>query len=147
MQPIFERRAQRAAESLMENESLTEGLDTEAANILLNWGIEHARNIAWDTTEVIDEDQAQTIMYSRLRALRRMMSLVTTLICYRSSLDAASLANSLEQIIAQAGTVYDPDFNAPDEAHLVPLLQAPLNPPEAWITSLCAMLDNKTANA
>ena len=31
MQPIFERRAQRAAESLMENESLTESLDTEAA--------------------------------------------------------------------------------------------------------------------
>jgi len=31
MQPIFERRAQRAAECLMENESLTEDSDTEVA--------------------------------------------------------------------------------------------------------------------
>jgi hypothetical protein len=146
MQPILERRAQRAAESLMDNESLTEGLDTEAANILLSWGIEHARNIAWDTSEVLDEEQAQTIMYLRLRALRRMMSLVTTLICCQASLDAAGRANSLEQIIAQAGTVYGPDFNAPDETRLASLLQAPLNPPEAWIASLRAMLDNKTAN-
>jgi len=130
----------------MENESLTEGLDTEAANLLLNWGIERAREIAWDFAEVRDEEQAQTLMYPRLRALRRMMSSITTLICYQSSLDATARAELLDQVLAQAGIVYGPGFSAPNEARLASLLRAPLDPPQAWIASLCALLDHKTAN-
>lgn len=143
MPDYLERRVRRAAESLMENESLTEGLDTEAANTLLNWGIRRAEDIALDTN-FLDEEQAQAAMYPRLRALRQFMSSISTLISHQDTMLEAIRFEYLEQICAHAALIYGPDFIAPDAAALASLLQATVDQPQEWIESLRAALENRT---
>ncbi len=67
-----QKRIQRTAESILENEALTAGLDDDAAKFLLNWGVERAQVIASETIEM-DDAQAEEAMYQPLRALRKML--------------------------------------------------------------------------
>lgn len=65
-------RTQRAAESILENEALTADLDDTAADVLLNWGITRAKQIAGQTI-AMDAVQAEEALYLPLRALRKML--------------------------------------------------------------------------
>lgn len=68
----FKQRFQRAAESILENETLTADLDDEAAKVLLDWGVAQAQSIASETIEM-DASQAEEAMYRPMRALRKML--------------------------------------------------------------------------
>jgi hypothetical protein len=55
----IEQRKRMAAESLLENESLREGLDDESASALLDWGTALAQRIAESTAGVEDDEEAE----------------------------------------------------------------------------------------
>ncbi len=94
----FQARIQRAAESILENETLTADLDDETARVLLDWGVERAQAIASETLEM-DETQAEESMYQPMRALRKMLRTVNQWV-----IDPQE--GSLEKILGQATIVY-----------------------------------------
>jgi hypothetical protein len=104
------RRMQRAAERLLENESLTADLDDEAARLLLAWGVAWTQMIV-EATAGVDEAAAQALNRSRLKATRRMMRTVNRWAGSRASMDAAAdrvlLGKIYDWAIAAAGASAD----------------------------------------
>lgn len=68
-------RHRRIADALRGNERLMEGLPGEAAEPLLEWGLDLARGIVRDTAGLSDE-AAEDILQPRVRAVRRLMMAV-----------------------------------------------------------------------
>jgi len=66
------KRIDRAAESILENEALSSELDDAAAKVLLQWGVARATTIATETAG-LDEQAAEGVMYPRQKALRRLL--------------------------------------------------------------------------
>ena len=97
----LERRIQRAAERILENASLTDDLDDDAAQVLLDWGVRCAEQIAEDTADLSD-DLAEEAMYPRLRALRRLLRAVNRWAPKRQPMDV----ETLNKLLAQAAVVY-----------------------------------------
>jgi hypothetical protein len=97
----LKRRMQRAAERILENERLTGNLEDDAAQVLLDWGVRCAEQIARDTFGLSD-DLAEEAMYPRLRALRRLMSAVNRWAPTGEPMDV----ETLEELLAQAAIVY-----------------------------------------
>jgi hypothetical protein len=95
-------RAQRAAERILENESLTSNLDDNAAQVLLDWGLRCAEQIARDTFGLSDE-LAEEAMYPRMRALRRLLRAVNRWAPMRQPMDV----DTLNKLLAHAAVVYE----------------------------------------
>ena len=108
----LEQRASRAAESILENESLTSDLDDVAAKVLLDWGLACAKAIA-QSTAGLDDAQAGEVMSSRLRATRRLMRSVNKWIANREEMDAVAKTKRLSRVIEQASIIYGPEFSVP----------------------------------
>ena len=109
----WKKRAERAATSLLENESLTADLDDRAAQALLDWGIACVKGIAQSATALLDADAEQNVV-QRFRATRRMMRAVNRWIAKQATMDAESKARSWAKIVEQAAIAYGPDFRLPD---------------------------------
>ena len=104
-------RQRRAAESILENESIREGIDDSGASALLNWGVACAKRIAGDTAGLEDEDEAEEASYPRMRALRQMLDDVKSLL--RPELLPSEGGTLLEEIIGFASVVYGPTAQLP----------------------------------
>jgi hypothetical protein len=116
------RRIDRVAESFLENESLTDGLDDEAANALIDWGLACSKEIVMSTAGM-DDVEAEEATYSQLRATRRLMRSVKRWVPKRAALDAAQNEISLERIFRQAEIVYGGQFCAPERDQQVAFVQ------------------------
>jgi hypothetical protein len=95
----IQKRIQRAAESILENEALTADLDDDAAKALLDWGVACAEKIASDTAELNDEE-AEEAMYQPMRALRKMLRAANKWVANPQS-------ENLERITEQASKVFN----------------------------------------
>ena len=71
----LQRRFERAAEGILENERLTAGLDDEAAAVLIDWGLSWAGVIVIATAGMPDSE-AEELLSPRLKANRRLMRYV-----------------------------------------------------------------------
>ena len=111
------RRARRAAESLLENESLTADLDDAAASKLLKWGTQLVKDIASETVGM-DDEQADQVTYARMRATRKMMRSVNKLIAGRNELDAEGKLNLLVTISENMALIQGTESVAPDPRFL-----------------------------
>ena len=98
-------RTSRAVESLIENEALTTSLDDQAAKVLLQWGIDCAKHIVQGTEGMTDEE-AETAMYGRMRALRRMLRRIDRWMPGRRGAGVDVNALFLSQVVRLAATVY-----------------------------------------
>ena len=107
----IELRQRMAAESILENESIREGLDESGAAALLKWGTDCAKRIAGDTLGLEDEEEAEEASYPRMRALRRMLNTVKGL--YRPELLPAEGRALLAEIVQFASVVYGPNTQLP----------------------------------
>jgi hypothetical protein len=110
------RRMQRAAERILENESLTADLDDEAAQVLLDWGVRCAEQIARDTVG-LSGDSVEEAMYPRLRALRRLMRSVNRWAVKCQPMDEETLAKMLDHAAIVYRSYVPPD-SIPQEAFL-----------------------------
>jgi hypothetical protein len=89
-------------------------LDDAAAKVLLDWGTAWAGKIA-ESTDGLDESQAEEVMHPRLRPTRRLMRLVNKWIANRREMDNEDSEALLTKIIEQAGIIYGQDFTPPDD--------------------------------
>jgi hypothetical protein len=112
-------RAQRAAESILENESLLEGLPTPLAETILNWGTSCAEKIAQDFFD-LDDDEAETQMNPRMRALRQMLKKAGK---FAVTIEPELRAALLPEILEQAGIVYGNNIQPPAPERLSALAQ------------------------
>jgi hypothetical protein len=108
----LEQRVSRAAESILENESLTSELDDMSARALLDWGLACAKTIA-QSTAGLDDSQADETMSSGLRATRRLMRVVNKWVANRHEIDKDSRLKRLNRIIEQASVIYGVDYSIP----------------------------------
>ncbi len=135
-------RIERAAESILGNESLTANLDDAAAQVLFDWGIACARMVA-QSTAGLDDGDAESIMSGRLRATRRLMRLVNRWVPRRSQMDAHSNAALLIRVVEQAVIVYGGDFTDLDGERRDAFLSQNLRvAPQQIIVNLRALIEN-----
>ena len=135
-------RIERAAESILENESLTANLDDAAAQVLFDWGIACARMVA-QSTAGLDDGEAESVMSGRLRATRRLMRLVNQWMPRRSEMDAQGNAALLIRITEQAAIVYARDFTDLDSERWDAFLSQNLGvAPQELVVNLRALIEN-----
>lgn len=135
------RRIDRVAESFLENESLTEGLDDEAANALIEWGLACSKEIALRTAD-LDDVEAEATMYPALRATRKLMRSVERWVPNRAALDASQNEAALGKIVQEAEVVYGMRFSAPDiDRKTAFLRQSQTATPEQVIKNLRALFE------
>lgn len=101
----LEQRIRMAAESILENEALRQGMEADGADIFLNWGIQCAKEIAAATANIEDDIDAEDAMDARMRSLRRMLEAIQEL--YAPEADAERQATAWEGIVHHAPIVYD----------------------------------------
>jgi hypothetical protein len=118
-------RTSRAVESLIENEALTAHLDDQTAKLLLQWGIDCAKNIVQDT-EGMTDDEAEEAMYGRMRALRRMLRRIDRWVPQRRSAGVDTNAAFLSQVTRMAATVYGREAGPIQDGRKTAFLRASL---------------------
>lgn len=146
MDSILER-VNRAAESILENESLTTDLNDEAAKVLLDWGIARAKEIAFGTLEIIDEEQAEEAMYAQMRALRRILRISSQWTAKISTIDKEYGESALASIMEQASILYGQAYTPPNNASCKDLINRQNSPPAAFIASLLNLIEKPQPSA
>jgi hypothetical protein len=106
-----------AAQSILENESLTADLDDAAANALLEWGVANARMVARSVgvTTLFDDSGSggsDIAMSERLRAVGRMMRAVNAYVSGTGGAGGGDRDSALKDILEQAAVVYGRTFAA-----------------------------------
>jgi hypothetical protein len=112
-QETMDRRKERAAERLMENENLTGDLDDEAADPLINWGVSWAKQAA-QTTAGLDDAQAEQVMADRMQTVQQMMRSVSRWALAEEAADATSTQALITKVAEQAAVIQGQDFSPPD---------------------------------
>ena len=102
-------RERRVSDALRGNDRLTEGLPLEAAESLLELGLDLARRVVRDTAG-LDDSAAEDVLQPRVRAVRRLMMGVSQ--ATGPAMDAAGLSQWLEQAAVALGD----HFRRPDNA-------------------------------
>lgn len=107
-------RVKRAAESILEDESLTTDLDDAAAEELLKWGVDSVKRILQNSSG-LDSVEAEAAISSRLQSLRRLMRLVNKWASdpTRGAMDTQDNVAFLDRILEQAIAVYGSDWMPP----------------------------------
>jgi hypothetical protein len=108
-------RIRMAAESILENEALRDGLyDEQAASELLNWGVAWAEYLALQTAHIADDLDAEDEMYPRMKALRKLLVAVKDLASAEDwPLDA--LQQGLQTAFEQAQILNGEAWQAPEK--------------------------------
>jgi len=135
-------RIRRAAESILENESLTADLDDEAARLLLDWGVSCAEKIA-AATEGLSDAEAEEAMAPGLRATRRLMRLVNRWVTERQGIGPEGSGALLAEIMEQATIIYGgvpSDSDIPDA--LLRAQSESVDDPPSMITSLRELVEH-----
>lgn len=140
----IETRQRMAAESILENESLREGLDDSGASALINWGIECAKRIAAENASLEDEDEYEEALYPRMRALRQMLDNVKSL--HRPELMPTEGRTLLAEIVEFAAVVYGPNLQIPERIFWNSFLATQTGEPGEKINRLRALIENNFAS-
>jgi hypothetical protein len=135
----LEKRLKMAAESILENESLREGLDDEAGSALLDWGIARAQQIAGETADLEDDEEAEEASYPRMRGLRKILTNVVSL-CAEEA-DPALQSELLQEIADQVPLVYGPSAPHPETSSWAGFLAAPAESKAQKIIGFRALLE------
>ena len=132
-------RQRMAAESILENESIREGIDDSGASALLNWGVDCAKCIAGETAGLDDDDEAEEASYPRMRALRQMLDDVKSL--YRPDLQPSEGRPLLAEIMEFASVVYGPNVQLPQRIYWNSFVVTLTGEPGEKINNLRALIE------
>lgn len=99
------RRERRAAESILDDERLTDALDDNAAKSLIDWGLAAAKRLALNTAGLADDD-ADHVLENGMQATRRMMRYANMLAAGAGQMDAEKRQQLVTKIAEQARAVY-----------------------------------------
>jgi len=137
----LDKRVRMAAESILENESLREGLEDEAASALMDWGMACAEQIAHATARLEDETDAEEAMYPRMRALRQLLLAVTGLV--HDGADAAQRDQYAQELGGLAAQVYGSQTPPGTAADWQAFMAAQSGAPAQNINELRALIEKK----
>src|SRR5688572_25216606 len=130
----LEKRIRMAAESILENESLRDGLDDQTASALLDWGIARAKQIASLTADIQDEDEAEQASYPRMRALRQMLRIAAQLSA--ENIDSVEHSVLMEELTNLIPLVYGEGTVVPETSQWDSLLALESSSAQEKITTL-----------
>jgi len=99
--PLADPRVQRAVESILDNEALTQDLDDAAANALISWGTSWAESLARTAERSVEPDLDEATLL-RLREVRRMMRSVSKWAASQAGMDPAGKSQALKEILEYA---------------------------------------------
>ena len=101
---VLSKRIEAAVESILNNEALSAGLDDPAAQVLITWGIDLAKQIAARTGD-LDDQAAEAVLYQPMRALRKLLRATC-----QWALNPTD--EHLQTVIAQFPEVYGPQSSS-----------------------------------
>ncbi len=136
----LEKRIRMAAESILENESLREGLDDQAASALLDWGIARAKQIASLTADIQDEDEAEQASHPRMRALRQMLRIAAQLCA--ENIDSVEHSALMEELTNLIPLVYGEGTVVPETSQWDSLLALESSSAQEKIITLRELIEN-----
>ena len=138
-------RIQQVTEELMGNESLLEMLQTEAANELLNWGIEMATRIV-RSTEGMEDAAAQEVIEPRLKAVRKTMRSAGNWAAGQYT-DPDNRAQLREKLLENFRAIFGEDASLPSPEEMDQLLSQvddTSNTPQQLILKLKQLLEKSS---
>lgn len=111
-----------AIDSILENENLTADLEDEAANSLIDWGVNWAKRNA-RATSGMDDARAEATLSDRMRATRQLMRSIDLWVADRENMAPEGHAEMLAQVTEQAAAAYGDGFMPPDAARCQAFLE------------------------
>ena len=118
----FAHREQLAVERLLDDERLTANLDDAAATVLLNWGVRITKEVVADTATLTDEE-AEAVMYPRLRALRAVMRYASSWFGKRGTANVDKNRQIIGKIMVKTAVIHPNTFAPADEANQLQFAQ------------------------
>ena len=109
----LQNRLNRVAASFLENEKLTEDLDDEPAQILLDWALAWGKIIVQDTAG-LDDEAAEEAMYPRLRAARKLARRINRWAREAGSLDPQRQKAQLQKLFDPVSDIFGVAFEVPN---------------------------------
>ena len=109
---VLGNRIRQVVESVLENESLADGLDEKAAEVLQQWGIASATRTAENTGDLSDE-AAEQAMYPHLRAVRRLTRAVRNWARHQGDANHTQREKLWGKMVKRAKAVYGEEINLP----------------------------------
>ena len=91
-----------AIEMILESESLTDYLQDDEAETLLEWGLAQAEAYALATQEIADEEEARLAIDQGVTTVRRAMRLINDLVAERMDLSDGEMVEELLHLISLA---------------------------------------------
>jgi hypothetical protein len=131
----------RAAETILQNERLTEGLDDATAQALLDWGLSLADRAVQNSAK-LDDAVAEEDLEMRLQAVRRLMRRVRYWLANGADIGAQQAAELLSDIIQQTTLIYH-DYTPPGDAQSAQFLNTwdtTVEQPRELLTELQGLL-------
>lgn len=141
-EPALAARERRISDALRGNDRLTEGLPLEAADSLLELGLDLARRVVRDTAG-LDDGAAEDILQPRVRAVRRLMMAVGQ--ATGPAMDATGPAAWLEQAAVALGDHFRQPSTA-DEQDIHREWDALAGKPADQIAALRRFIDRFTSS-
>ena len=142
---VSAQRVQRAVESILDSEALTQDLDDEAAALLVQWGVAWAERLAQATTSIQEDEASEQALAERLRAVRQMMRATSRWAAAQAAMDPVSRVSALRKILEQAAQAQDAAFLLPGEkesAEWADKLAGLGNQPAQAVAELRKLLEN-----
>ena len=91
-----------AIEMILESESLTDYLQDDEAETLLEWGLAQAEAYALATQEIADEEEARRAIDQGVTTVRRAMRFINDLVAERIDLSDGEMVEELLHLISLA---------------------------------------------
>ncbi len=132
-------RTARAAEDILGNERLTSDLDDEAASILLDWGVAWAERVARSTTH-LDDEAASESMYPQLKAIRKLMRLISRWGANLEIWEKEQKEDAIEKILAYRKTISDEPLPQPYHEKIMHLPEQHFENPTQLVEELSQLL-------
>ena len=142
---VSAQRVQRAVESILDSEALTQDLDDEAAALLVQWGVAWAERLAQATTSIQEDEASEQALAERLRAVRQMMRATSRWAAAQAAMDPVSRVSALRKILEQAAQAQGAAFLLPGEkesAEWADRLAGLGNKPAQAVAELRKLLEN-----
>jgi len=91
-----------AIEMILKSESLTDYLQDDEAETLLDWGLAQAEAYALATQEIADEEEARLAIDQGVRTVRRAMRFINDMVVERIDLSDGEMVEELLRLISLA---------------------------------------------
>ncbi|MFB0538098.1 MAG: hypothetical protein ACETWR_24310 [Anaerolineae bacterium] len=96
----LEARKRLAIEILLESESLTDDLQDDEAEILLDWGLAQAEACALATQEIADEEEARPALDQGVTTVRQLMRFINDIVAERMDLGDGEMVEDLLRLVS-----------------------------------------------